>query len=482
MSDLIFRTASELAAIIREKGASAVEVLEAHLDRIARHNRALNAIVTPNEDAARQRAREADAALARGEVWGPLHGVPVTVKDVFETAGLRTTSSFKPLADYVPQQDATVVARLRAAGAILLGKTNMPMLALDIQTDSPLFGRANNPWNTAYTPGGSTGGGAAALAAGLSPLEVGSDIGGSIRIPAHFCGLFALKTSEHLISLAGHIPEPPGAPRGVRHMGVAGLLARSVADLRLSLSLLAGEDGRSWEVPPLALPPGPRRSLQGCRIAWTDDFGGAPVSQDTQAVLKTVTEGLAQAGAHVERLQPPGFILEAAWQTWGELLGAEIGAGMERLPRFLTAMQFRMMPDRSILKRSFVRGLRLNLYRYAQVLTRRDGLISALEEFLSGWDAWLCPVTAGAAFPHCKMGQPVEVDGQQLPYFVATMSHTVPFNMTGSPVVVLPAGRSSQGLPLGIQVVGRRWQDTALLAVAEAIAETTGAFQPPPGF
>ena len=481
MSDFVFRTATELAEIIREKTAPAVEVLEAHLQQIAKHNPALNAIVTPNEEEARQRAREADAALAQEEVWGPLHGVPVTIKDVFETAGLRTTSSFKPLADYVPQHDATAVARLRAAGAILLGKTNMPTLALDAQSDSPLFGRANNPWNTAYTPGGSTGGGAASVAAGLSPLEIGSDIAGSVRIPAHFCGVFSLKPSEHRVSLAGHIPEPPGAPRGVRHMGVVGPLARSVADLRLALSVVAGEDGRSWEVPPVPLQPVTKRSLEEYRIAWSDDFGGAPLMRDARAALEATAEGLAQAGCHVERLNPPGFDFEVAWQTWGELLGAEIGAGMDRLPRFLTGMQFRMMPDRSILKKGFLRGLGLDLHGYAQVLTRRDGLISTLERFLSGWDAWLCPVTVGTAFPHCKMGQPIEVDGQPVPYFVANLSHTTVFSMTGNPVVVLPAGQSGQGLPIGIQVVGRRWRDMALLAVAEAITEVTGPFRPPPG-
>jgi amidase len=319
-SDLVFRTATELAEIIRQKTASATEVLEAHLQQIARHNPTLNAIVTLDEEAARQRAREADAALARGEVWGPLHGVPVTVKDAFETAGLRTTSSFRPLADYVPQRDATVVARLRAAGAVLLGKTNMPTLALDIQSNSPLFGRANNPWDTDRTPGGSTGGGAAAIAAGLSPLEVGSDIAGSLRLPAHYCGVLALKTSEHRVSMAGHIPAPPGAPRGVRHMGVAGPLARSVADLRLALSLIAGEDGRSWEAAPVSLASAEKRTLETCRIAWSGDFGGAPLSQDTLSVLSATAEHLAQAGCQVERRNPPGFDFELAWQTWGELL------------------------------------------------------------------------------------------------------------------------------------------------------------------
>jgi amidase len=481
MNDLVFRTATELAKLIREKSASAQEVLEAHLRHIAEHNPNLNAIVTLNEEKARQRAEQADAALARGEVWGPLHGVPVTIKDVFETAGLRTTSSFKPLADYVPQQDATPVARLRAAGAIILGKTNMPTLALDVQSDSPLFGRANNPWDTSRTTGGSTGGGAASVAAGLSPLEIGSDIGGSVRIPAHYCGVFSLKTSEHLVSLAGHIPEVPGAPKGVRHMGTVGPLARCVEDLRLALSLIAGADGRTWETPPVPITSVPRRPLREYRVAWTDSFG-VPVTQDTREALETVAKELAQAGCHVERLNPPQFDFEVAWETWGEVLGSEIGAGLTLIPRLLTRLQFMMMRDGSILKRGFMRGLRQNMYRYAQALTRRDALIARLEEFLSNWDAWLCPVTVGPAFAHCKTGQPITVDSHKESYFVASTGHTSVFNLTGNPVVVLPVGKSKEGLPIGMQVVGRRWQDMALLAIAEALTEVTGPFQRPPGY
>ena len=478
---LVFRSATELASVIRGKVASAKEVLDEHLCHITKHNPSLNAVVTLNEEEARQRAERADAALARGEVWGPLHGVPVTVKDAFETAGLRTTSSFKPLANYIPKQDATVVARLRAAGAIILGKTNMPMLALDVQSNSPLFGRANNPWNTAYTPGGSTGGGAASVAAGLSPLEIGSDMGGSVRIPAHFCGILALKSSEHLVSIAGHIPEPPGAPRGVRHMGVVGPLARCVDDLRLAISLIAGTDGRNWEVPPVPLSSVAKRPLRKCRIAWTDDFG-IPLAENVRTALKSLADELLGAGCRVEQLRPPGFDFRMAHETWGEMLGSEVGAGMPLVPRFLTGLQFRMMHSRSYLRNGVIRGVRLNMPRYARALTRRDALISQLDKFLSEWDAWLCPVTSGPAFTHCRTGQPIEIDGRKVPYLVASTGYTTVFNLTGNPVVVLPVGRSKEGLPIGIQVVGRRWRDMELLAAADAIADVTGPFQRPPGY
>ena len=482
MSELVFRTASDLARLIREKKASALEILEAHLNQIAKYNPRLNAIVTLNEEDARQRALEADAALAKNKSWGPLHGVPVTIKDVFETAGLRTTSSFKPLENYIPEQDATVVARLRQAGAIILGKTNMPMLALDIQCDSPIFGRANNPWDIACTTGGSTGGGAASIAAGLSPLEIGSDLGGSVRIPAHFCGVLALKPTDHLVSLAGHIPEPPGSPQGVRHMGMPGPLARSVEDLRLALSLIAGMDGRRWEVPPVPMTPVQRKPFKEYRFAWTDNFGSVAASQDTQASLHKLADDLTRAGCTVEQAAPPDFDFDLAWQLYGEIAGAEVGSGMETIPRYLTRLQFQRMQDPSPLKSGYVHGLSLKMNRYAEALTKRDRLISQLEAFLSQWDAWLCPVTVGSAFRHCKTGQPIEIDGQDVPYFTANMSFTTIFNMTGNPVVVLPASQSKGGLPIGIQVVGRLWKDMALLSVAEALTDIIGVFQAPPGF
>ena len=207
MSSLNFSSVRELASLIRAREVSAVEVLDAHLVQIRRHNGDLNAIVTLDEEGAKARANEADEALKKGTTWGPLHGVPVTIKDSLETAGLRTTSGFPPLADYIPTVDATVVARVRQAGAIILGKTNLPTLADDIQSDNPIFGRSNNPWNLERTPGGSTGGGAAAVAAGLSALEIGSDLGGSVRLPAHFCGLCSIMATNHRISRMGHIPE-----------------------------------------------------------------------------------------------------------------------------------------------------------------------------------------------------------------------------------------------------------------------------------
>lgn len=487
MSELVFLPASQLASLIRQRQASSGEVLEAHLRHIAQHNAPLNAIVTLNEEQARRRAHEADAALACGEIWGPFHGVPITIKDSFATAGLRTTSSYKPLAEYIPNQDATVVSRLRAAGAIILGKTNLPELAGEPQCNSPLFGRANNPWNLDRTPGGSTGGGAAAVAAGLSPLEVGSDLGGSIRIPAHFCGTFGLKPTEHLVPGTGHIPELPGQPRGIRHLGAFGPLARSVADLRMCLSMIAGPDGQDWEVPPVVLGTPTQKPLRDCRFAWIDEVDGIPVTTETRQTLEHLAERLSAAGCHVERCVPPDFSAEQALDAYGFMAGSEFALNIPPLLRRVTTYCAPLLRTKDRIWRASLRGCALDLSRYAAALNRRDALLASLEAFLRDWDAWLCPVASTPAFPHLKTSRTslpplLTVDAQAVPYWVAVAGYTSVFNFTGNPVVVLPMTHSKEGLPIGVQVVGRKWHDMELLAIAETLTEVTGSFQRPPGY
>jgi amidase len=482
MSNIIFVTAHELATRIRHRQVSVTEVLEAHLARITQYNPPLNAIITLDEERARTRAKEADTALARGEVWGPLHGVPITIKDAIETAGLRTTGGFPPLAEYVPSRDAPVVARLRAAGAIILGKTNLSVLSADYRADNPIFGRTNNPWDLGRTPGGSTGGGAAALVAGLTPLEIGSDIAGSVRNPAHYCGVYGLKSTEHRVPLTGHIPEPPGMPRGVRHLNTIGPLARSVEDLTLALRLIAGPDGCQWEVPPVPLDEAADRPLSVTRLAWTDDFGGVPVTNDTRVALATLAEELRRRGYQIERQTPEGFDFTAAWETFGEILLAERAAtAPERAAERVAALDAR--PDSTVaMFRGMARGASATMQQYTESLTKRDALITALEQFLARWDAFLCPVTVGPAIEHCPFGTPVDVDGQQVPYLVAGIAYTCPFNLTGHPVVVLPLTRSAAGLPIGLQVIGRRWGEMQLLAIAAQLTKVLGPFQRPPGY
>ncbi len=464
MNDLVFSSASELAEAIRSGELSSVEVLEAYLEQIERHNSTLNAIVTLDADGAMAHARAADKATAIGELWGPLHGVPITIKDAIETAGFRTTVGFPPLADHVPDRDATAVARLRAAGAILLGKTNVPELSADTQTNNPIFGRTNNPWDLERTPGGSTGGGAAAVAAGLTPVELGADHAGSLRIPASFCGICALKPTEHRVPTTGHLPPLPGAPRAVRHMNTIGPLARTIDDLQLILRIIAGPDEQDWEVPPVPLVAAPEVLPERLRLAWTADFGGKlVVARETREAMQQLAEQLEALGCRIYEQTPDDFDVLVGQQAMHQLLVAE--RNWTRLPE----------EERDSVETP-------NMQFYSSTLDRRDALSAALTAFLGRWDAFLCPTTAGPAFYHCPAGADLSVDDQTVPHWMATVAFNSSFSVTGVPVVSLPLALNEAGLPLGLQVVGRHWSDGRLLAIALLLSRLACSTPRPPGY
>lgn len=453
-----FATACATLRALRNRDISAVELLELHLARIERHNPALNAVVTLNTDDARQAAARADEARARGD-GRPLLGLPFTVKDVLETAGLRTTAGYPPLADYVPVQDAPVVARLRAAGGVLLGKTNTPTLAMGAEPNNPIFGRTNNPWELLRSPGGSSGGEAAAVAAGLTPLGIGSDAGGSVRLPAHFCGVYALKPTEHRVPTTGHIPELPGTSRGLRHLATLGPLGRSAQDLALALSVVAGPDHHQWEVPPVPIQSAPPPKLEDVRVAWTEDFG-LPTDHEIKAATERLAEDLQRQGARMRHELPDGFDMQRAAQVGLGIFNAEVPRSPEAQPG-----------EREVTMREYIR-----------LLDQRDRLIGALEAFFNSFDVLLCPVVGTPAWTHREPGTPVHINGTELSYWQTAMAHCMPFSLTGHPAVVLPLTRSREGLPIGVQLVGRRWGDEQLLAIAGLIAEFIGPFVPAPGF
>lgn len=480
MSKLVFWTASQIAQAIRDRQVSAQEVLEAHLQQIATHNAKVNAIVMLDKERARQRAKAADEAIDKGEIWGALHGVPITAKDCYETAGLRSTCGYKKLFDYIPTQDATIIARMKAAGAILLGKTNMAILASDMQTISN-FGRTNNPWNLACTVGGSSGGSAAAVAAGFVPMDLCTGLGGSARIPAHFCGVFGIKPTENRVSMAGAWLAPLEGDAGLQYMYAPGIMTRSVEDLKLWLSIVEGQDERWIYTPPTPLYIADSRPLQSYHIAWADNFGEITANQEIRNTIARVTQALAKQGCQIEKASPSNFNYTAAWENYGELIGAWLATRpMPKQPTLKDDLR-KLIAGGSVIKGA-LRGSRLKLKQYGAVLARRVAFTEQMDSFLSRWDAWICPVVPFPAFKHHTPGKPIEVDGEQMPYVLGGVAYTSIFTLTGHPVVVIPIGQTQNGLPIGIHLVGKRWQDYQLLDLAEKIVTVTGSVSHPPGY
>jgi amidase len=312
-----------------------------------------------------------------------------------------------------------------------------------------VFGRTNNPWNLERTSGGSSGGATAALAAGMTPLEIGSDYGGSIRLPAHFCGVFGLKTTEHRVSMAGHIPDLPSGPRVYRILWSIGPLARSVEDLALALPIIAGADPRDPDVPPLPVGSTPSLALKDLRLAWAPTFPGVPAAAPIREALNRLAAELDRLGAKVE----------------------------ERLPDVSIEEHIKLRTTLSVALRTALAPTEEEpapmLAEYFTALHRRDELIAAWERFFDHYDAFLCPVAMTTAFAHCETGTPLRVDGEEVKYW-RVIGHCGPFNLTGHPVVVVPVGTDPDGLPIGVQIVGKRWGEERLLGIAERLVEVVG--------
>jgi amidase len=408
-----------------------------------------------------------------------LHGVPITIKEAFDVAGLKTTSSHPPLADNVAREDASLVARLRAAGAIILGKTNVPELCADFQTDSPIFGTTINPWDERRTAGGSTGGGGVAVAARLSPLELGSDIGGSVRNPAHYNGIFSLKPTEWRVPSRGHVPDLPGATRITRYMGTFGPLARSVDDLELALRVIAGPDGHEVEAAPVPLGPAPKLMAKGLRIAVLTSNPLVEISAATASVVEATAKLLSKAGAKVKYAEPDGLDWQQGWDDWSDLFQYMI---QSEKPLTERERHFDRLESADPTRRSVARAARLSMAQFFAVLDRRDRIVRQCETFLDDYDAWLMPVMPDAAFVRQSQKLPLRIDGVDHPYFFAGTAYNFLANLTGQPSIVLPCGFSKEGLPIGLQLTGKRWGEAKLLGVAKVLEKLLPPCPLPPSF
>ncbi len=468
MPDLTFLSAVCMAEQIREKRLSPVELVDAHLTRIQELNSKLNAFVQVDAEGARQQALLAEAAVRDGRELGVLHGVPVSIKSSIEVAGLRWEAGTKLRAGVRGERDAPLVARLRQAGAIILGVTNAPELLMAWETDNLLYGRTNNPWDLTRTPGGSSGGEAVAIAAGLSAGGVGSDGGGSIRVPAHFSGICGLKPTPGRIPATGHFPASVG-PFAL--LGVVGPMARNVDDLKILFAVMQGPDDGDPSAAPVPLRWPAADDLKRFRVGYFEDDGRTPVTPETRAAVRTAAEALRRAGFQVEPFRPEG--LELARRLWWQLFG--IAGGM-----VLGPMTKGRECDLSPMLKEFSTGVAAQPSHTGQSLLdtwmQRDELRVKIFAQMRDYPLLLCPVASIPAFRHGERSW--QVEGKTVRYLDA-WSYTEWFNLLGTPAAVVPVGKSPEGLPIAVQIVAHPWEEELVISVAAALEAQCGCYPHP---
>ncbi len=490
MTDLAFQSATNLIAAIKSKKTTSSDLLEMYIERMQRLNPGINAIVATDLDNARKRAKEADEALARGEDWGPLHGLPITIKDSFEVEGMPCTSGSPDLKDYQPTRNAFVVQKLINAGAIVFGKTNLPLFAMDLQSYNDVYGQTNNPWNFDLGPGGSSGGSAAALAAGLTGLEIGSDIGGSIRNPAHFCGVFGHKPTFNIVPFMGHIPPPPGTYpgeySGFLDIAVAGPLARSPKDLGLVMDLITaprGPDRKAWKI---ELPPSRKTALKDFKIALCLEDDAFPTDAKVKDCLQNAADTLANAGAVITESKPD-IDLASGFEIYHQLLASATSAGLpdEIFSGMLETAKTLSDDDHSESARR-LRGSTALHRTWHGLDYARTMLREVWADFFKEFDVLLCPTVSVTAFPHDHsedfLARRLIVNGEERGYFDTGIFWAGITNMCYLPATIAPAGLAKNGLPVGMQIVAPYLEDRTCLRFAEIMEEVVGGIQVPPGF
>ncbi|MBZ5719333.1 MAG: amidase [Acidobacteriia bacterium] len=469
MPELTFRPATWMAEQIRQRQLSPSELVEAHLARIAALNPKLNAFVQVDAEGVRRQAHAAELALADKQKLGPLHGVPISIKSSIEVAGLSWEAGTRLRKGMVATQNAPLVTRLCAAGAIILGVTNTPELLMAWETDNLLYGRTNSPWDLSRTPGGSSGGEAAAIASGCSAGGVGSDGGGSIRVPAHFSGICGLKPTPGRVPATGHFPQSVG-PFAL--LGVVGPMARTMADLKVLFEVMQGPDDGDPSAAPVPVRWPLPDELKKIRIGYFEDDGRTPVTPETRAAVRTAVEALKRAGFQVTPFRPEG--LELARQLWWQFFG--VAGGM-----LLGPMLQGHESDLSPILKEFCRGVAAETPHTAQTLLdtwiQRDVVRMQIFAQMRECPVLLCPVASIPAFRHGERSWNVE--GKTVNYLDA-WSYSEWFNLLGMPGAVVPVGKSPEGLPIGVQIVAQPWQEELVLAVGEAVERERGGWREPP--
>jgi amidase len=476
-----FATAQESAEAVRLGKISATELVNDAFHRIDLYNPKLNAIILEFREQATARARQADEALSHGRRWGPLHGVPVTVKEAFAYTGSPNTWGLNRFKDLKSGRTAIAVERLESAGAIVIGKTNIPVGLADYQTYNPIYGTTNNPWDLARTPGGSTGGGAAAVAAGLGPLTLGSDLAGSIRVPAHFCGIYGHKPTINLINYAGHVPGPwNGGPARTFDLAVAGPLARSATDLGFAMSVLggpAGEEASAWT---WHMPPPRHQRLKDFRIGYMLEDSTAPISEELAQLHENLITQLGRSGARLTSGWPAGIDPGAEWRTFEYVLASGLSGNPSEEQLATLRWRLETNPD------DLTAAVAVNPHsRWVAQTLRQLNSRTLWQQYFQSHDVFLLPAAFCVAFPH-DHSMPAEnrrVETSNGKQSMDGMRYWSAFaTLPGLPATVAPIGKTPGGLPGGIQIVAPMWEDGTAIEFAALLADLVGGYTAPPGY
>src|SRR5215204_1554043 len=485
MSQYIYKSAIELAKLISEGRATSIDIVREHLEHIKKHNHKLNALISIFEEEALQAAAERDEEIKAGKLKGPLHGVPVTIKEQFWIKGKKSNTNFKMLKDFVAPEDAVIIDRIRKSGAIILGQTNVPRNLNDYQVSGDIYPEGKNPYNTDYSPGGSTGGGAAALAAGFTPLELGADFGGSSRVPSNFCGSYGLKPTEKTVPLHGNIPLPKNAKTFIVHMAQAGPLARNIDDLELLWKIIVGSHESDRNTPDINWKLSTKNSLSEYKIAWTDGWPGYETSPPISNAIKSLAEKLKANGANIEKKIPDDTLHVESLKTFWGIYPYIIAQGMPWYIREIIRRQhYRgvlkgMKSDSRHFTKTINDAFKMNANHYGEVMLWRSLITQRWETFFNEYDFLICPVAFGPSYKRCKTGSKLNYDGKEMIYVNYVLPYVACFNASGNPAITIPLGLGKEGLPIGLQIVGRYWSEPELISFAKQVAKLTEGFVRP---
>lgn len=481
MTSIIFDSATEIVKKIKTQEISCVEVSKQFLNQIKTFNPQINAISHLKEyDAIIKEAKEKDRQIKQNKTLGILHGLPITVKDSYHVKGLISSNGNPKLKSNIPNEDAALIEKLKEAGAIIIGKTNLALYALDWQTSNKWFGQTNNPYNLDYVVGGSSGGSAASLAAGFSPLELGTDAGGSIRVPAHFCGVYGLRTTESLLPMRGNMVTPDSLRMG-RYLTSNGPMARSIDDLILMMNVLASSDQQFSENPPVNIQQYSYLTETTIKVAFSDTIDNIELDAEYQEIYTQFIQKIKNSHIIEAQQKEPKYDTDKLTLLWGKIAGFDMGVALNKIPfkKLIASLFIRNMHKDKLWSSAMAEGAGITPRKYAEALEEKDNITDGLTTFFKDFDIWITPVSIDKAFKHQKSGKPFIINGKKVPYTKAFIPFNFPTTITGHPILVIPIGITKSGLPVGIQIHGQKWHDYKLLQIGKELEKLTDGFKIP---